>query len=403
MRTCPALPLSIALTALAAALSACAPLPTGPTTRASAAAAASAPAAVTGAAAPSAAAATAAASAPRSSTLAAAAASPPTGPPPGPPPFATVIKDARRIDGPLTFWQKDDKVWIELLPANFGQVLLLSPKIKSGIGEAWVLGGLMGMPINGVGGAQLVEFQRVHNQVRLVARNTDVVAKAGTPEARAVADAYSNSLLGTTVVASAPHPDRKSVLIDASALFLNDLMGVGMMLQRGLRQGYGADRNNSLITAVRATPQASIIETQVHYYTSNPSMSFFGAPPGAPVPTLPRFLPDSRSLLVSLHYALAPLPETPMATRRADPRIGLFTSTVLDFSDDLQLTPRQRYVNRWRLEKKDPAQALSDPVKPIQFWIDRNVPHAYRETVRSAILEWNKAFEKVGLRNAISV
>ncbi len=403
MRTCPALPLSIALTALAAALSACAPLPTGPTTRASAAAAASAPAGVTGAAGPSAAAATAAASAPRSSTLAAAAASPPTGPPAGPPPFATVIKDARRIDGPLTFWQKDDKVWIELLPANFGQVLLLSPKIKSGIGEAWVLGGLMGMPINGVGGAQLVEFQRVHNQVRLVARNTEVVAKAGTPEARAVADAYSNSLLGTTVVASAPHPDRKSVLIDASALFLNDLMGVGMMLQRGLRQGYGADRNNSLITAVRATPQASIIETQVHYYTSNPSMSFFGAPPGAPVPTLPRFLPDSRSLLVSLHYALAPLPETPMATRRADPRIGLFTSTVLDFSDDLQLTPRQRYVNRWRLEKKNPTEALSEPVKPVKFWIDRNVPHAYRETVRSAILEWNKAFEKVGLRNAITV
>jgi hypothetical protein len=68
-------------------------------------------------------------------------------PPPGtPPPFATVIKDARRIDGPLTFWQKDDKVWIELLPDQFDQPWLLSPKIKSGIGEAWVLGGLMACP-----------------------------------------------------------------------------------------------------------------------------------------------------------------------------------------------------------------------------------------------------------------
>jgi hypothetical protein len=120
-------------------------------------------------------------------------------------------------------------------------------------------------------------------------------------------------------------------------------------------------------------------------------------------PTLPRFLPDTRSMLIGLHYSLAPLPEVPMATRRADPRIGLFSSTVLDFSDDLQATPRQRYVNRWRLEKKDPAEALSEPVKPIQFLIDRNVPHAYRETVRAAILEWNKAFEKVGLRNAITV
>jgi hypothetical protein len=50
-----------------------------------------------------------------------------------------VIKDARRIDGPLTFWQKDDKVWIELLPGQFGKPFLLTPKIKSGIGEAWVL------------------------------------------------------------------------------------------------------------------------------------------------------------------------------------------------------------------------------------------------------------------------
>ncbi len=418
MRTCPALPRSIALTALAAALAtvtACAPLPPGKTstaaTPAASAAAGAAPTSSVFAAAAQAAAAGAsgaqpaagAASAARSGLNATPAAAPPAGPPSGPPPFATVIKDARRVDGPLTFWQKDDKVWIELMPANFGQTLLLSPKIKSGIGEAWVLGGLMGMSINGVGGAQIVEFQRVHNQVRLVARNTDVLAKAGTPEARAVADSYSNSLLGSTPVVSAPHPDRKSVLIDASALFLNDLMGVGMMLQRGLRQGYGADRNNSLITAVRATPAASIIETQVHYYTSNPTMTVFGAPPGAPVPMLPRFLPDSRSLMVSLHYSLAPLPDVPMAARRADPRIGLFTSTVLDFSDDLQLTPRHRYVNRWRLEKKDPAEALSEPVKPIKFWIDRNVPHAYRETVRGAILEWNKAFEKVGIRNAITV
>jgi hypothetical protein len=417
MRKSPALPRPIALPALTAALvtmGACAPLPPGKATVAAAASAA--PAAPAASAAPSVFAKPLQAAAPAASGAQAAAgaasgargtlnaaATPPATPPGGPPPFATVIKDARRVDGPLTFWQKDEKVWIELMPSNFGQTLLLSPKIKSGIGEAWVLGGLMGMSVNGVGGAQIVEFQRVHNQVRLVARNTDVLAKAGTPEARAVADSYSNSLLGSTPVVSAPHPDRKSVLIDASALFLNDLMGVGMMLQRGLRQGYGADRNNSLITAVRATPQASIIETQVHYYTSNPSMSGFGAPPGAPVPMLPRFLPDSRSMMVSLHYSLAPLPAVPMATRRADPRIGLFTSTVLDFSDDLQLTPRHRYVNRWRLEKKDPAEALSEPVKPIQFWIDRNVPHAYRETVRSAILEWNKAFEKVGIRNAITV
>ena len=136
-----------------------------------------------------------------------------TATPPGPPSFATIIKDARRIDGPLTLWQKDDKVWIELTPEQFNQPFMLSPKIKNGIGEAWVLGGLMVDSINGAGGPQVVEFVRVHNQVRLQARNLDITAKAGTPEALAVAASYSNSLLGSTGVASGPHPERKSVLI----------------------------------------------------------------------------------------------------------------------------------------------------------------------------------------------
>ncbi|MDP1647566.1 MAG: DUF5117 domain-containing protein, partial [Rubrivivax sp.] len=192
-----------------------------------------------------------------------------TATPPRLPPFAAVLRDARRIDGALTLWQKDEKVWIELLPEQLGQPFLLSPKIRSGISEAWVLGGLMAYSVNGAGGPQVVEFVRVHNQVRLQARNTDVTARAGTPEARAVADAYSHSLLGATPVASQPHPDRKSVLVEANGLFLGDLQGIGMLLQRGLRQGYSLDARNSVITAVRGTPEVTVIETQNHYYTGS--------------------------------------------------------------------------------------------------------------------------------------
>ena len=325
--------------------------------------------------------------------------------PPGPPSFATIIKDARRIDGPLTLWQKDDKVWIELTPEQFNQPFMLSPKIKNGIGEAWVLGGLMVDSINGAGGPQVVEFVRVHNQVRLQARNLDITAKAGTPEALAVAASYSNSLLGSTGVASGPHPERKSVLIEANGLFLNDMLGIGQMLQRGLRQGYGLERGNTLITAVRGSAQAIVIETQNHFVGSPVAQlpGALGALLGMPTPSGPRFLPDSRSMLIGLHFSLAALPSTPMPTRAADARLGLFTSNVLDFSDDLQRSPRLRMVNRWRLEKKDPAAEMSDPVQPVTFWIDRNVPLAYRETVRSGVLEWNKAFEKIGFRGAIAV
>ena len=321
--------------------------------------------------------------------------------PGGPPTFVAVIKDARRIDGPLTAWQKDEKVWLELLPDQFGKPFLLLPKIKNGIGQGLLLGGLMTYPTAGAGGAQVVEFVRVYNTVRLQARNTDVTALDGTPESRAVQASYSASLLGATPVASQPHPDRKSVLIDVSSMFVNDLTGVGLQLQRTFRQGYSLDSRNSLITAVRGTPEALIIETQTHFFTG--SVSTTPSPQSSFVPSVPRYLPDARSLLIGQHLSLLPLPDKPMAPRRADSRVGLFNTTVLDFSNDLARTPRQRMITRWRLDKKDPAAERSEPVKPITFWIDRNVPVPYRDTVRSAILEWNKAFERIGFSNAIVV
>ena len=334
----------------------------------------------------------------------AAAVAPPVIAPPGsPPPFAVVMQGAKRIEGPLVLWQKEDRVWIELMPEQLGQPFLLSPKLRTGIGEGALLGGLMAFPVNGAGGTQVVEFVRMYNTVRLQARNTDVIATPGTPEARTVASAFSASLLGATPVASQPHPERKSILIDAGGLFLSDMLGVGMQLQRMFRQGYSLERTNTVITGVRGSAEATIIETLNHYFSG--SISTFAPIPfggqAGPAPSIPRFLPDARSMLIGHHYSLSPLPAKVMPIRLADARIGHFTSTVLDFSDDLAYTPRKRIINRWRLEKKDPAAQSSEPVKPITFWIDRNVPLQYRDAVKAGILEWNKAFDRIGFKNAV--
>jgi hypothetical protein len=344
------------------------------------------------------------AAAPRAPSPAASAAAPAaTAATGGLPPFAVVTKDAKQIDGPITAWQKDDKLWFELAPEQLGKPFMLSPKLSTGIGEAFVLGGLMAYAVSGAGGPQLVEFVRVHNTVRLQARNMDVIAKPGTPEARAVAVSYSPSLLGSMAVASQPHPQRKTVLIDASTLFLSDMLGVGLQLQRAFRQGYSLDPRNSSITAVRGSAQSLEIQTQNHYFSGSIAVPQPGTPLGVPVPTVPKYVPDSRSLFVGHHYSLAPLPEQPMTPRRADARVGLMTQSVLDFSDDLARSPRVRMIERWRLEKKDAQAELSEPVKPITFWLDRNVPLKYRAVVTEAILEWNKAFERIGFKDAIVV
>ncbi len=312
-------------------------------------------------------------------------------------PFADVVKDAKRVDGLFTLWQKEDKVWLELKPEDLNQPFFLSPKIKTGIGENFFFGGLLGFDDG------LVEFRRIHNLMQLVWVNTEYIARPGTPEARAVAAAFSPSLLASTAVLSLPHPERKSILIEANSIFVADLLGTAMQLQRTYRQGYSLDTRNSAITALRNTPDVTVIEVLSHFAAGSIAVPQPGSPPGAPVPTVPRALPDARSLFMTLHYSLARMPPQPLRPRLADARIGHFTTGVIDFSDDIARNPRQRYVNRWRLEKKEPSAELSEPVKPITFWLDRSIPLKYRAAVTAGVLEWNKAFEKIGFKDAIRI
>nr|HET7860385.1 zinc-dependent metalloprotease [Caldimonas sp.] len=311
-------------------------------------------------------------------------------------PFADVVKDAKRTDGVLAFWQKDDKVWLELKPGDFNKPFFLSPKLKTGIGERNFYGGLM--EDDGI-----VEFRRIHNQVQLIWLNTGYVATPGTPEAAAIEAGYSPSLLASAPVLSLPEPERKSVLVEANSLFLADLLAFGMQLQRTYRQGYAFDARNSAITQARSTPDALVLEVLGHYATASISVPQPGMPPGMAAPSAPRSLPDPRSLFLTIHYSLARLPAEPMHGRRADARVGYFESGRYDFSNHLQRTPRHRFVNRWRLEKKDPGAALSEPVKPIVYWLDRTIPVKYRASIAAGVLEWNKAFEKIGFKDAIRV
>ncbi len=344
------------------------------------------------------------------STAAAAPAAPAAAarPPGQPQPFAAVVKDAQRIEGFFTVYQKDDKVWIELAPEDLNKSFLFSPKFSRGIGEKMLYGGLMTSPWGPqLGNAQLAQFRRVHNQVQLVALNTEFIAQAGTPNARSIERSYSPSLLGSVAVASQPHPERKSILIEANNLFLADTLGLGVALNRAFRQNYALDRGNTSFVSVRASAEGVFIDTTQHFAAATLAAAqppVPGAPPSpVPQPSTPRAVPDARSLFMGVHYTLMKLPDAPMQARSTDSRLGHFRTLRFDFSDDLARTPAQRLLQRWRLEKKDPAAAVSEPIKPITYWIDRNVPHEYREAMTAGVLEWNKAFERAGFKNAVVV
>ncbi|MCH2138990.1 MAG: zinc-dependent metalloprotease [Phycisphaerales bacterium] len=103
-------------------------------------------------------------------------------------------------------------------------------------------------------------------------------------------------------------------------------------------------------------------------------------------------------------YSIAEIPEnTGYRPREADERVGYFTTAHMDIGDASEDQPWIRYVNRWDLQKADPKLQLSPPKKPIIFYIEHTTPVRYRRWVREGILEWNKAFEAIGIVNAIEV
>jgi len=314
---------------------------------------------------------------------------------PAPRPFKEVIKDAKEIPGYFTLYEKDEKVWIELKPEQFNKPYYLSINRTRGLGENFIYPFMVR--------GYVVEFKKIGPLVQMIAKNTRYGAKAGTPLELAAEQSFTDSLLASTNVASSAHPDRKSVLIEANGLFLTDIPGTSTQLEAVYRAPYSFDQRNSSFTKVRATPDMSTFAVSAHFAIPKvPAPPQTPNPASPPVP-LPATLEDVRSMFLGYHYSLAKLPDEAMGARPADPRIGHFMTRHHEFTNDIAPFPRQYFVNRWRLEKKDLDAELSEPKQPIVFWLDRNIPLEYRDTVKAGILEWNKAFERIGFKDAIKV
>lgn len=113
-------------------------------------------------------------------------------------------------------------------------------------------------------------------------------------------------------------------------------------------------------------------------------------------------VPDGQ--LMTFHYSISEVAGTPgYKPREADERLGYFTTVYRDLGKLDKTDKWVRYVNRWNLEKADPKLKVSPPKQPIVFYVEHTVPIRYRRWVREGVLHWNKAFEQVGIANAIEV
>lgn len=309
-------------------------------------------------------------------------------------PFDKVVKGATESKGYFTLWQKDDKVWIEIPEDRLDKPFFFEANVSDSLGERGLYGSQMG-------DSHMAVFRRIGNTVLLVARNAAHRAGAGSPAELAVGQSFSDSLIATAPVVSRRDGEHGPMLVDANKLLLRDILGYTTDLEASFRLTYAMDGAASGFTSARTDAEETVFKVSASF--STPRLPGFISPENKHPPAPPREVPDPRSFFVGFVYSFAPLPAEPMQPRVADDRVGYFQSDIADYSGDSGPSARLHFIHRWRLEKKDPEAAMSEPKEPIVFWIDRNVPKDYRPAIADGILEWNKAFERIGFKDAIVV
>ena len=290
--------------------------------------------------------------------------------------FEKLIKGAKQYDGLFRLYQKDDNLFAEVRPDQLGQQFLCPIAIARGLG--------MGGHTLNFDEQWVIIFKRVNDRIQVIRRNVHFTAKPGSPAAKAVETTYADSILLAVPIRSI-HPARQSILINLNDVFMTDFADLGL--------GH-LDTTRSSWNKVKTFPHNIEIEVAA---TFGGGRGFGGDS-----------VIDARGNTVVIHYGLCQLPDAGYQPRLADDRIGHFLTAVKDFSSDSQETSFVRYVNRWRMERAEPIDPknpnkLSSPKKKIVYWIEKSVPEEYRAAVREGILEWNKAFEKIGFRDAIEV
>ena len=151
-------------------------------------------------------------------------------------------------------------------------------------------------------------------------------------------------------------------------------------------------------------PKRSYIET-VKVFPRNVEMRYFQTWIADPRTLARSYEPGRSPIPASLgfvfHTSMLLLPDKPMIGRYSDPRVGYFDVSFDDYGTPEHRAVKRGFITRYRLEKKHPELAVSEPVKPIVFYISHEVPDKWRPWIKKGIEAWQGAFEQAGFKNAI--
>src|SRR5574341_789610 len=302
------------------------------------------------------------------------------------PTIGTYTQAFEKRDGYFPLYWDGAKARLLLEIPRVGEEFLYLPSLATGLGAVE-----LGLDRGTIGGEQLARFERAGPRALLVLTN---------PAFRAVTDNASLELsvresFPTSTVAAFEilAEEGGRLLVDGTPFFASDVMNVRGALREGNQGTFALDKDRSgiYVPRTKAFPTNTEVEASLTFTSDNPG------------PLVREHAPDGRAVTLRTHHSLVKLPEPGYRPRPFDPRMGSFAIAFYDFAKPFDRDFPTRYAIRHRLQKKDPAAATSEPVRPIVYYLDPGVPEPYRTAFRTGAMWWNRVFEAAGFRNAFRV
>jgi hypothetical protein len=332
------------------------------------------------------------------------------------------ITGMQKIDGyfPIYWDEKTGNLWMEI--SHTDTDFLYAGGLAAGLGSNDI-----GLDRGQEGQGRVVSFQRMGPRVMMVQGNESFrSSSSNAAERRSVEDSFAKSILWGFAVGA---ESNGRVLVDATDFFVRDGLGAA----GALGGAYRVDRTRSAVYLPRTKNFPKNTEIEVTLTFTNESVGGRGGgfgpaqgPPQIVIPapgatagagrggrggfggglfsgTVASVTPTAEAVTLREHFSLVELPDGNYQPRIDDPRAGYGGLNYVDYSVPIGEPMVVRYLRRHRLVKKDPNAAMSDPVKPIEYWVDPGAP----EDVKKALVEgaswWSQAFEAAGFTNAFKV
>lgn len=289
-----------------------------------------------------------------------------------------ITKEAKTQAGVFAVHQVGEKVYFEIPQDAFGKLMLWQAEVAKGPGgNSWGGASL---------GDEVLKWERRGNKVYLW--KVGFKKRSDGKAVQAAVEASSTDSIISMFPVEAEGKDRSAV-ITVSSLVLKGLPDLSLTRAGG---GGSIDEMRSYLSDIKAFPN-NIESRSLLTFSGGGGGLLTGGPGGLGG--------GSRSATALVHQSLVMLPEQPMQGRYFDPRVGYFTESFTDFSHPRGWAQGQEFITRYRLEKKDAAVEVSEPVKPITFYLSQEIPEKWRSYLKKGVEDWKPAFEKAGFKNAI--